>query len=114
VTAASASTTELLGGQISLTFGNTLNALPHIKTGKLKPIGVTSAKRSPILPETQAIAETLPGFEAILWWGIFAPAATPKPIIGKLNAEIVRVLQQPEFRAKWATDGTVITGTRPE
>lgn len=107
-------TTELIGGQISLTFGNMLNALPHVRTGKLKSIGVTSAARSPVLPDTQAVAETLPGFEAILWWGVFAPAAVPGPIIGKLNSEIVRVLRQPEFRDRWSADGTVITGTTPD
>lgn len=104
-------TTELLGGQISLTFGNILNALPHIRAGKLKPIGVTSATRSHVLPETQTIAETLPGFEAILWWGVFAPASLPKSILDKLNAEIVRVLRQPDIRERWSMDGTVITGT---
>ena len=107
-------TTELLGGQINLTFGNMLNALPHIRAGKLKPIGVTSATRSPVLPETQAIAETLPGFEAILWWGVFAPASTPQPIVAKLNVEIVRVLKQPDIRERWSSDGTVITGSTAE
>ena len=91
-----------------------LNSLPHIRTGKLKAVGVTSAERSPVLPEAQAVAETLPGFEAILWWGVFAPAATPKPIIDELNREIVRVLRQPDFRERRSTAGTVITGTTSE
>ncbi len=107
-------TIDILGGQIPLTVGNLLNPLPYIKTGKLNGLGVTSLKRSPVLPETPAIAETVPGYEVILWWGMFAPPATPRPIINKLHDAIVQFLNQPELRERWGKEGTVLTGTTPE
>jgi len=107
-------TTDLIGGQISLTFGNILNSLPYIKAGRLIAIGVTSTTRSPVFPDVQAVAEVLPGFEAILWWGVMAPAGLPKPIADKLHTEILRILNQPEMKERWAKEGTVITGSTRE
>ena len=107
-------TIDLLGGQIDLTVGNILNASPHIKTGKLKAIGVTGPKRSPAVPNVPAIAETLPGYEAILWWGVFAPAGVPQPVLDKLEKEMVRVLNQPQLKDRWAAEGTVIAPSNPE
>jgi tripartite-type tricarboxylate transporter receptor subunit TctC len=107
-------TTELLGGQIDLTVGNILNSIGHIKTGKLKAIGITGPTRSPAVPNVPTIAETLPGYEAILWWGVFAPAGVPKPTLDKLETEMVRVLNQPQLKDRWAAEGTVITPTSQE
>lgn len=104
-------TNDLLGGQINMTVGNILNALPHIRSGRLKGIGVTGPQRVPLLPEVEAIAETHPGFEAILWWGVFGPAGMPRPLLAQLNAAIVKFLDTTETRERWAKQGTVITGT---
>jgi len=107
-------TTDLLGGQISMTVGNMLNALPHIRSGRVRPIAVTSAKRAPLLPDVEAVAESHPGFEAILWWGVFGPASLPRPLVDKLNGEMVKFLGRPETKERWAKEGTVITGSTPE
>ena len=107
-------TTELLGGQIDLTVGNILNSIAHIKSGKLKAIGITGAKRTPALPEVPTVAEALPGYEVILWWGVFAPAGVPQPILAKLEKEMVTILGQPQLRDRWGSDGTVIAPTSSE
>ena len=109
-----AATADLLGGRLALTFGNILNSLPHMNSGKLKAIGITSTKRLSILPDVPAIAETLPGYEVILWWGIFAPAGTPRPIVDKLNREIVKIIGEPELKQRWADEGTVLLGSSPD
>ena len=105
---------DLLGGQISLTFANMLVALPHIKAGKLKPIGVTGMKRLAILPDVPAISETLPGYEVIMWWGVFAPAGTPRPIVDILNREIVKILGDPALKQFWAEQDAELVGSTPE
>lgn len=104
-------TNDLLGGQIHLTVGNILNALPHIRGGRVKGIGVTGPQRVPLLPDVESIAETYPGFEAILWWGVFGPARMPRPLVGQLNAEIVKFLGSAETKERWAKQGTMITGS---
>lgn len=109
-----AATIDLLGGQISMTVGNMLNALPHIRSGRIRAIAVTSAKRAPLLPDVEAVAESHPGFEATLWWGVFGPASLPRPLVDKLNGEIVKFLARPETKDRWAKEGTVITGSTSE
>lgn len=90
---------DLLGGQIEVMFDSSV--VPHVKAGKLRALGVTSAKRSSALPDVPTIAEAgLPGYEATAWFGILAPAGTPKPVITKLNAEISAVLRDPAV-TKW-------------
>ncbi|TMH71711.1 MAG: tripartite tricarboxylate transporter substrate binding protein, partial [Betaproteobacteria bacterium] len=69
-----------------------------IKAGRVKPLGVTSAKRSASMPEVPALAETVPGYEMVLWIGVFAPAGTPGEVASKLNAEVVRIVRLPEVR----------------
>ena len=80
-------------------------AMPHLKTGRLRALGVSSAKRLPALPEVPAIAETVPGYEARGWNGILAPAGTPRPIVERLHKEIVLVVQSPEFLKQLANEG---------
>ncbi len=109
-----AAVSDLLGGQISLTFANILVSLPHVKAGKLKAIGVTGTKRLSILPSIPAIAEVLRGFEVIMWWGVFAPAGTPRPIVDKLNREIVKILGDPDLKQFWADQDTELVGSPPE
>ena len=107
-------TIDLLSGEVSWMFGTILPTLPHIKSGRLRAIGVSSEKRSPALPDVPAIAETLPGFEATSWYGIFAPAGTPKTTIVKLNAEIARILQSPDVRDYLLRQGATPVGDTPE
>ena len=107
-------TVDLLAGQVQLSMPNVLTALPHIKGGKLRGLGVTSGKRATGLPDIPAIAETLPGYEAIQWYGILAPAGTSRDIVGKLQAEIARILVLPEVRDRLAADGADAVGSRPD
>jgi tripartite-type tricarboxylate transporter receptor subunit TctC len=97
---------DLLGGSISMMFDNMPSALPVVREGKLRAIGVTSSKRSASAPEIPTIAEQgLPGFEATSWFAVFAPAGTPKPVVDRLHAEIVRIFGLPDVQAKMKTLG---------
>jgi tripartite-type tricarboxylate transporter receptor subunit TctC len=101
--------TDLLGGQIPLTFINQDAALPHVKSGKLRALAVTSAERNPLYPDTPTIAESgVPGFEANSWVGISAPKGTPKPIPDKLESVAVSAMQSPAVKAKLESQGFVI------
>lgn len=91
--------TAVLSGQVSLVFGGIAQSASHIKAGKLRAIGVTSMRRSPALPQVATINESgLPGFEVATWYGMLAPGATPRAVVERLNAEVVRILQSPEVR----------------
>ncbi len=106
--------TDLLGGQVHCTFGNMLSTLPHIRSGKLRALAVSSAKRSRATPEIPTIAESgLPGFQSGSWFGMEVPARTPRPIIEKLNAEVNRILALPELRERLAGDGAELVGGTP-
>ncbi|MEO8442970.1 MAG: tripartite tricarboxylate transporter substrate binding protein [Betaproteobacteria bacterium] len=102
---AAPATIDLLAGQVSLMFNNMLSAMPHVKSGKLRAVAVTSAKRSGAVPELPTVAETIKGFEASGWYGAFAPAATPREIITRLNGEINRAMRQPDVAQRFAGDG---------
>ncbi len=92
----------LLSGQVDFNFDNLATAAPNIKSGKLKALAVTTAKRSPALPEVPPVADTLKGFEIDTWWGLVAPAGTPKEVITKLNQAFVAALNSPETRTRYA------------
>jgi tripartite-type tricarboxylate transporter receptor subunit TctC len=96
---------DLLGGSIQLVFDNMPSALPMAKEGKIRAIAQTTAKRSPAAPDVPTVAESLPGFEATTWFAMFAPANTPKPIIDKLNAEVVRIFKLPDVAERLKTLG---------
>ncbi len=107
--------TDLMGGQVQIMFDNLPSALPQIKGGKLKALAVTSAQRASALPDVPTIAEAgLPGFEATSWFGLLAPAGTPKDVITKLNAEVAKWLATPEAREKLASQGAIAAGKTPE
>jgi len=92
-------TTDAIGGQIELGVASVAAISPHIKSGKLRALAVTGQKRSHAMPDVPSLSELgLPGFNALAWWGIFAPAGTPKPIIDKFHAELVKALGQPDLR----------------
>ena len=106
---------DLLGGQISVMFDNMPSAIPHVKGGKLRALAVTTAKRSPALPDVPTIAEAgVPGYEATSWFGLLAPAETPAPIVAKLNASILKALADPEVKKKLAEQGAEPYGEKPE
>ena len=111
---AAPATTDLLSGQVTLMFNNMLSAMPQVKAGRLRAVAVTSTKRSPAAPELPTIAETVPGYEASGWYGAFAPAATPRDIINRLNAEMNRAMKMPDVAQRLAGDGVEAVGTTPE
>jgi tripartite-type tricarboxylate transporter receptor subunit TctC len=94
-----ASITAVIAGDVQMTIVDTPPLVPQIKAGRVKALGVTSAKRSASMPEVPALAETVPGYEMVLWIGVFAPAGTPGEVASKLNAEVVRIVKLPEVRA---------------
>jgi tripartite-type tricarboxylate transporter receptor subunit TctC len=92
-------TQDALGGQVELAVGSVAVLASHVKGGKLRAVAVTGDKRSQAMPEVPALAEQgLPGFSALAWWGIFAPAGTPQPVIDRLHAELVKAINQPDVR----------------
>lgn len=98
--------TDVIGGQLPLVAVNALEAQPHVKSGRLKVLAVLSAKRTAVFPDAPTIAESgFPGFEASVWYGLVAPAATPKPIVAKLHAEVQKALQTKEVRDRMAAVG---------
>ena len=107
--------TDLLGGQVNYMFDSITSAKPHIDAGKLRPIGLTTLKRSKTLPNVPTIAESgLPGYEVTPWFAVFVPAATPKPIVNKLNAALLDALKSPEIKAKFDGIGAEPLGTSPD
>jgi tripartite-type tricarboxylate transporter receptor subunit TctC len=93
----------LLSGQVDFNFDNLATAAANIKAGKLLALAVTTAQRSPMLPDVMALAEVLPGFSVDTWWGLVAPAATPKDTLAKLNQAFVGALRSSEVRERWAS-----------
>src|SRR5689334_10657622 len=107
--------TDLLAGEVQLMFSSVVAILPHIKAGKLRAIAVTGAKRLASMPELPTIAESgLPGYEASSWYGILAPAGTPRDIVVRLNAELAKALEQPEVRNSLLAEGAEPAGGSPE
>lgn len=107
--------TDLLGGQVSMIFSSMPPALPLVKTGKIRALGVTSATRSPAAPAIPTITESgLPGYEVNNWYGILAPRGTPKEIVSKLNAEIVKILNMPDVKESLAVQGAEPVSGTPE
>ena len=98
---------EALGGEVPLMMGNILAVLPHVKGGKLRAYGVTSAKRANAAPEIPSLAEAaaVPGYEALQWFGLLAPAGTPRPIVERLHREALRVIELPDIQKFFVTTG---------
>ena len=106
---------DLVGGQVQVMYDTVASALPHIRAGKLRPLAVATATRAPALPEVPTIAESaLPGFEVTTWFGALAPARTPKDIIAKLNAEMVRILAMPDVKKRLFDAGAEPVGNTSE
>jgi tripartite-type tricarboxylate transporter receptor subunit TctC len=108
-------TTDLIGGQISMTITGIPALLPHVKTGRLRALAVSTSKRLAVLPDLPTIAEAaLPGYEATTWYGLLAPAGTPKELIARLNDAIVRSIKQPEVAERLAGEGADVVFNSPE
>jgi len=106
---------DLLAGHISLTTATLITAIPHVRSGRVRALGVSSATRSGVLPDAPTIAEAgLPGYEVVQWYGVLAPAKTPQDIIARLHREIAQIVQLPEIREKLTADGAEPVGSTPE
>ena len=106
---------DLLSGQISVMYDSTISIGSLVKSGKVKALAVTGAKRSALVPDLPTVAESgYPGFESTNWFGFFAPAATPKDVLAKLNAAAVKVLSAPELQARFALQGAEVVANRPD
>jgi tripartite-type tricarboxylate transporter receptor subunit TctC len=106
---------DLLGGQVQMFFMNPLVAVPHVKSGKLRGLAVTSLQRNPALPDLPTVDESgLKGFENITWHSILVPAGTPKAIVTKLNSEIVKIVQLPDVKERLEGQGLTAVGSTPE
>ncbi len=100
---------DVIGGHTKLVFSSLVQTTPHIKSGKLKAIGVGGLKRNPVLPDVPTVAESgVPTYEAVNWWGIVAPAGTPQPIVDKLHAAITAVQTSPEVQKQFSSEGAEI------
>ena len=105
---------DLLAGRITMSFANIVNVVPLAREGKLRALAITSIKRSPLAPELPTMAESgYPGFEAVPWFGLLAPAGTPKDVVEKLHAETVKTLARPEVRKKFDELGLEPIGNTP-
>ena len=105
----------LIGGQVHMGFGPLLPAIPHVKAGRLKALGVSGIKRSPAAPDIPTVAEQgLKGFEVNSWYGLFVPAKTPKPVVARLHQEFARVLALPEVKERLANQGVEVASSTPE
>ena len=106
--------TDLLSGEVQLMFGTVVALMPHIQAGRLRALAVTGRKRSALLPDVPTLRESgLPEYEAGSWYGIEAPAGTPRPIIERLHGAIVKALAQPEVAKRLASEGAVVIGSTP-
>jgi tripartite-type tricarboxylate transporter receptor subunit TctC len=108
-------TTDLLGGQVTMSFDTITPVLPHIKAGKLRALAVTTGRRSATLPDVPTLAEAgLKGFDTGTWFGVLAPVATPKEVLARLSTEMVKIIQSPDFRKRMEDIGAEPIGNTPE
>jgi tripartite-type tricarboxylate transporter receptor subunit TctC len=107
--------TDLLSAQVQLMFSSTVAILPLVRAGRLRPLAMTGAKRSPAIPDVPTVAESgVPGYETASWYGVLAPAGTPKAIVERLNREIAAIIRQPDVRERLASEGAEPAGGTPE
>jgi tripartite-type tricarboxylate transporter receptor subunit TctC len=112
---ASPAINDVIGGQIEVYFGAMVSVLPHVKSGRLRPVGVTSIRRAAVAPEIPTLDEQgLKGFETGSWFGLAVPAGTPQDIVAKLHGEATRILRLPEVRDRLSAEGADFVGDTPE
>ena len=111
----SAAMIDLIGGHVQLMSSNVINSRPHVRSGKLRALAITTAKRSPVYPEVPTVAESgLPGYQADVWYGVIAPAKTPAEIVARLNREIAAIVRSSEVRDRLAAQGAEVASSTPE
>ena len=109
-----AAVTDLLAGQVSMYFSTTPSSMPFVRAGRLRALAITSAQRSPIVPDVPTVAESgLPGFEQSAWHGLLAPSGTPQAVVGKLHDEIARILRLPDITERLAMQGVDVIASSP-
>ena len=107
--------TDVIGGSVSMTLGNTLTVMPNVRNGRLRGIAITTAKRSAIAPELPTFSEAgLPGFQSGTWYAILAPAKTPRDIVAKLNSAVIKIVHEPDVSAKLLAQGAEPLNATPE
>ena len=107
--------TDVIAGQVQMNLGSLVQMIPHVRSGKLKALGVSSSKRVAALPDVPTIAESgVPGFEVANWWGILAPAGTPQPALDRLYKEITAILDSPETRKRFELEGAEVVRMKPQ
>jgi tripartite-type tricarboxylate transporter receptor subunit TctC len=106
-------TTDLAGGHVHVLFASGPSLLPSVRSGRVRALGITSAKPSPIAPDLVPLATAVPGYEFELWWGMLAPAGTPPEIVNRLNAEINKVITSPELKEFFLKEGAEVTPSTP-
>ena len=106
--------TDLIGGRVTMLFTTTISAAPHIKSGKLRAVAITSAKRQSSMPEVPTVGETLPGYRAEAFQGMVAPAGVPQAIVNKLAAEVARIVRLPDVTQRFQLDGAEAVGSTPK
>jgi tripartite-type tricarboxylate transporter receptor subunit TctC len=106
--------TDLLAGQIDLLFAPSQSVLQHVKAGKLKALATTGAKRAETLPDLPTVAESVPGYEAVGWFGLLAPAATPKEVVFRLNRDLLVVMADKDLRKRASDLGADLAGGTPD
>jgi tripartite-type tricarboxylate transporter receptor subunit TctC len=105
---------DIISGEVNVGFTNIISMYQFIEDGSVIPLAITDTERSPVLPDVPTLSETYPGISVELWWGVFAPAGTPKDVIEKLNKEVNVVLSNPEMIETWKKQATDIKGSSPE
>ena len=107
--------TDILGGQVQMMFDAITTMAPNVRAGRLKALGTSGKARSSVLPEVPTVSEAgVPGYEAVIWLGIMAPAGTPRPIVDRLGAEITRITSAPEMKEAWARQGAAAMSMTPD
>ena len=106
-------TIALLAGEVHMQFASVLPLVPSIQSGRLRALAISGTKRSPGLPDVPTVAEFLPGYEAVTWYGLLAPAGTPAPVIGRIHAEVVKIVNTPDFQERMVKDGGTVVGNTP-
>ena len=106
---------DLISGQVQVAFNNLIPTLPHVRSGRLRALGVSGVKRTPVLPEVPTVAESgLPGYESQQWYGLILPARTSKTVVSFLYRELMAILQEPQVRTRLTEEGGDVVGSTPQ